>query len=66
MSEIAWLRSHVERCLEDHWGVHPLIVDVDGDYPFRWGTACCYVSILDDDPALIGSGLLRHACPDGA
>ena len=53
MNEIAWLRSHVERCLEDHWGVHPLIVDRDGDYPFRWGTAGCYVSIVAGDPHLI-------------
>jgi Putative bacterial sensory transduction regulator len=54
MNEIAWLRSHVERCLEDHWRVYPLIVDADGDYPFRWGAARCYVSILDGDPDLIG------------
>lgn len=53
MNEIIWLRSHVERCLEDHWGVHPLVVDGDGDYPFRWGTARCYVSIVVGDPHLI-------------
>ena len=53
MNEITWLRSHVERCLEDHWGVHPLIVDDDGDYPFRCGTARCYVSINCADPAFI-------------
>jgi Putative bacterial sensory transduction regulator len=53
MNEIAWLHSHVERCLEDHWGVHPLVVDEDGDYPFRWGTARCYVSIATGEPHLI-------------
>jgi Putative bacterial sensory transduction regulator len=53
MNEIAWLRSHVERCLEDHWGVYPLVMDDDGDYPFRCGTARCYVSIVCGDPDLI-------------
>ena len=53
MNEIVWLRSHVERCLEDHWGVHPLVVDDDGDYSFRCGTALCYVSIISGDPHLI-------------
>jgi Putative bacterial sensory transduction regulator len=53
MNEIAWLRSHVERCLEDHWGDFPLNVDDDGDYPFRCGTAQCYVSIVNGDPHFI-------------
>jgi len=53
MNEISWLRSHVERGLEDHWGLHPLTVDGDGDYPFRCGTAMGFVSILDGDPPVI-------------
>jgi hypothetical protein len=53
MSENAWLRSHVERCLEDYWGVHPLIVDSDGDYPFRSGTAHGFVSVLTTSPPLV-------------
>lgn len=53
MNEIVWLRSHVERCLEDHWRTHPLIVDADGDYPFRWGTARGFVLILTVDPPLV-------------
>ena len=53
MNETAWLRSHVERCLEDYWGAYPLIVDDDGDYPFRCGTACCFVSIVYGDPHVI-------------
>lgn len=53
MNEIVWLRSHVERCLEDHWETHPLTVDPDGDYPFRWGTAHCFVSIVEADSLFI-------------
>jgi Putative bacterial sensory transduction regulator len=53
MNETAWLRSHVERCLEDHWGDYPLTVDDDGDYPFRWGTAQGYVAIVNGDPHFI-------------
>jgi hypothetical protein len=53
MNEIVWLRSHVERCLEDHWEMHPVTADADGDYPFRWGTAHCFVSIVTGDPHFI-------------
>jgi hypothetical protein len=53
MNEIVWLRSHVERCLEDHWGIHPLTVDDDGDYSFRWGTAHCFVTIVNGDPSFV-------------
>ena len=38
------LRSHVERCLQDIWDVHDLVIDDDGDYPYRHGTAMCWVS----------------------
>lgn len=38
------LRSHVERCLQDIWDVHDLVIDRDGDYPYRHGTAACWVS----------------------
>ena len=41
----AMLRSHVERCLQDIWGVPELVVDEDGDYHFRHGTAACWVSL---------------------
>jgi hypothetical protein len=39
MGELAWIRSHVERCLQDTGGGGELVIDDDGDYPFRWGTA---------------------------
>ena len=53
MNDITWLRSHVERCLQDAWGQYPLESDGDGDYLYRWGTAACYVSIVDSDPRLV-------------
>ena len=45
MNETDWFRSHVERCLQDGWEVPGVVQDGDGDYPFRFGTAACYVSI---------------------
>lgn len=42
--QLVLLRSHVERCLQDVWEVNELGVDSDGDYPFRQGTAMCWVS----------------------
>lgn len=39
----AMLRSHVERCLQDAWECDDLVVDSDGEYPYRHGTAACYV-----------------------
>ena len=41
------LRSHVERCLQDIWDVPDLVIDDDGDYPYRRGTAMCWVSPFD-------------------
>ena len=45
MNEIDWFRSHVERCLQDGWEAPRVVQDGDGDYPFRFGTAACFVSI---------------------
>lgn len=39
------LRSHLERCLQDVWQSHDLECDRDGDYPYRHGTAACWVSL---------------------
>lgn len=44
---VVLLRSHLERCLQDVWGTQELMTDGDLDYPFRHGTAMCWVSILD-------------------
>jgi hypothetical protein len=42
----AMLRSHVERALQQSWEQLELQVDHDGDYPFRYGTAACWVSVV--------------------
>ena len=46
------LRSHVERALQEHWGRKDLVVDCDGDYPFRAGQAMGWVSIESQPPAV--------------
>jgi hypothetical protein len=38
-------RSHVQRCLQDVWECSELVTDADGDYPYRDGTAACWVSV---------------------
>lgn len=49
MSMNEWVRSHVERLLQDEWNCCRVEHDGDGDYPFRSGTAACWVSILATD-----------------
>lgn len=39
------LRSHTERCLQEIWEQPELFTDGDGDYPFRHGTAACWVRV---------------------
>jgi hypothetical protein len=48
-----WIRSHVELLLQREWDVCRVVVDGDGDFPFRHGTAACYVSVLDTEPAMV-------------
>ena len=50
MDETTLLRAHVERVLEDAWDVHRAEKDQDGDYPFRWGTAACWVRVEPGTP----------------
>lgn len=53
MAEIDLARSHVERCLQDLWDkpdVHP---DNDGDYPYKSGSASCWIGIDPGDPPLV-------------
>ena len=47
-SAVVWLRSHVERCLEDIWERFPLETDGGGDWPYRFGTAGCWVHVEPD------------------
>jgi len=53
MSELMWIRSHVERLLQEEWGTCNPAMDPDGDYPFRDGTAACWVSVMDSEPAMV-------------
>jgi hypothetical protein len=53
MDNLSMLRSHVERCLQDIWDVCRVAKDPDGDYPFRHGTASCFVRLEDGDPQLV-------------
>jgi hypothetical protein len=54
MTELMWIKSHVERLLQDEWDVCRVIADDDGDYPFRYGAAGCWVTVLaTDDAALV-------------
>lgn len=48
-----WLRSHVERCLQDLWQRYPLETDGDRDYPFRYGTAGCWVHVEPEEPGTV-------------
>jgi hypothetical protein len=53
MSELMWVRSHVEQLLEREWELGDVTADDDGDYPFRRGSAMCWVSIMDTEPVMV-------------
>lgn len=53
MSESLWVRSHVERLLQDEWDVCRVTTDGDGDHPFRNGTAADWVAVLDSEPVMV-------------
>jgi hypothetical protein len=53
MSELMWVRSHVERLLQDEWDCCRVEADFEGDYPFRNGTAAGWVSVLDSHPPMV-------------
>jgi uncharacterized membrane protein YoaK (UPF0700 family) len=53
MTDLMWIRSHVELLLQREWQVCRVLADDDGDFPFRHGTAACYVSVLDSDPPMV-------------
>ncbi|SHG96454.1 hypothetical protein SAMN05443575_2970 [Jatrophihabitans endophyticus] len=59
MTELMWVRSHVEQLLRREWGVCRVEVDRDGDIPFRHGTAACWVSVIDGPPTMVR--VLAHA-----
>lgn len=53
MTEMVWLRSHVERCLQHVWENASLEVDEDGDYRFRSESGMGWVSIDDGRPPMV-------------
>jgi len=56
------LRSHVEALLREIWGHTELVVDADGDYPFRSDTTACWVRVVGgDEPAV---QVFAHAAVD--
>lgn len=62
MGDTRMLRSHVERCLQDIWDQHHLVMDDDGDYPYRWGTAACWVRIESGGTDMVR--VFAHAASD--
>jgi hypothetical protein len=53
MTELTWIRSHVELLLAEEWGVCRLTADADGDWFFRAGTAAGWVSVMDTAPIMV-------------
>lgn len=62
MGKREWIRSHVERLLQDEWETCRVAVDEDGDYPFRYGTAACWVQVLHSAPVMVR--VFAHAVHD--
>ena len=48
MNQSVFVRSHVERCLQQLFATCDLIQDEDGDYPFNSGTSACFVQVASD------------------
>lgn len=50
--EITWLRAYVEKLLRECC-LDQVEADGDGDYPFRWGTAACWVRVHEHPHARV-------------
>ena len=60
------LRSHVELALRSIWEQSELVVDDDGDYPFRSKTAACWVRVVGgEQPAVRVFAQAATDVPDG-
>ncbi|MGN6608137.1 MAG: T3SS (YopN, CesT) and YbjN peptide-binding chaperone 1 [Jatrophihabitans sp.] len=53
MTEIDWVRSHVEVLLQRAWDVCRVHIDGDGDIGFRSSTAACWVTVLEGEPPMV-------------
>lgn len=62
MSEQMWVRSHVERLLQDEWSACQVVADDDGDYAFGWLTAACWVQVMSEEPYYVR--VFAHAALD--
>jgi hypothetical protein len=55
-----FVRSHIERCLEEAWNVFRVQADADGDYCFRSQRSACYVHVAPDGQDVRVVGLAAH------
>lgn len=62
MTELAWIRSHVELLLAEEWQLCRVPVDSDGDWFYCRGTAACWVSVIDTAPVMVR--VFAHAARD--
>jgi hypothetical protein len=53
VTELMWVRSHVEQLLQRERDACRVAVDRDGDFPFRCGTAAGWVAVLDEKPIVV-------------
>ncbi|MHB8340642.1 MAG: T3SS (YopN, CesT) and YbjN peptide-binding chaperone 1 [Mycobacteriales bacterium] len=47
------VHAYVTSLLREWFDLSEVVRDVDGDYPFRYGTATYYVRVLDQEPAVV-------------
>lgn len=67
MSYIDMAHSHVERRVREAMGLTEVKRDPDGDIPFRYGTAACFISVDDDGQlARVWSPAVRDLRPTAA
>jgi hypothetical protein len=61
-----FVRSHVERCLQEVFETCHVLQDDDGDYPFVCGTSACFVRVAHDGHDVhvvaIAADKLRSSC----
>lgn len=57
-----WTQALVEQVLREIWSRTELPSDDDGDLPFRYGSAACWVSVIDTRPVMVR--VFAHAAYD--
>lgn len=66
MNPNMFVRSHVERCLQEVFETCHVLQDADGDYPFGCGTSACFVRVAHDGHDVhvvaIAADKLRSSC----